>query len=137
MRSNALTPAGKDVIAQAQSGTGKTATFGISVLQQIDETNPNPQALILAPTRELAQQIRTVIAMLSENMKVTCHAFVGGTAVRDDIAKLQSGVQIVVGTPGRINDMINRNSLSAFAMPFTLLHHALIRRHLRHSRVRA
>jgi len=101
----------RDVIAQAQSGTGKTATFGISVLNQIDVTNPFTQALVMAPTRELAQQIRTVMSTLGEYMKVTCHAFVGGTNVREDMAKLATGVQVVVGTPGRVSDMINRNAM--------------------------
>jgi translation initiation factor 4A len=101
----------RDVIAQAQSGTGKTATFGISVLQQIDVNNPFCQALVMAPTRELAQQIRNVVASLGEYMKVTCHAFVGGTNVGADMAKLQSGVQVVVGTPGRVSDMIQRGAL--------------------------
>jgi translation initiation factor 4A len=103
---------GRDVIAQAQSGTGKTATFGISVLQRIDTTQAVTQALIMAPTRELAQQIKNVVSSLGEHMKVTCHAFVGGTAVRDDMEKLRSGVQIVVGTPGRVQDMITRGGLS-------------------------
>jgi translation initiation factor 4A len=101
----------RDVIAQAQSGTGKTATFGISVLNQIDVSNPFTQALVMAPTRELAQQIRTVISTLGEYMKVSCHAFVGGTNVREDMAKLATGVQVVVGTPGRVSDMINRNAM--------------------------
>jgi translation initiation factor 4A len=102
----------KDVIAQAQSGTGKTATFGISILNQIDPGVAHCQALVLAPTRELAQQIRTVIGALGEYMQVTCHAFVGGTNVREDMARLEKGVQIVVGTPGRVYDMINRNALN-------------------------
>jgi translation initiation factor 4A len=101
----------RDVIAQAQSGTGKTATFGISILNQIDIENKNCQALVLAPTRELAQQIRTVIGALGEYMNVSVHAFVGGTKVTEDMARLERGVQVVVGTPGRVYDMINRNAL--------------------------
>lgn len=104
--------AGHDTIAQAQSGTGKTATFSISVLQLIDEGNKNTQALILAPTRELAQQIQKVARALGDFMKVTSHACIGGTLVRDDIKILQDGVQVVVGTPGRVNDMISRNALN-------------------------
>ncbi|KAG0066983.1 translation initiation factor eIF4A, partial [Podila epicladia] len=65
---------GHDVIAQAQSGTGKTATFSISALQKLDLSNPQCQALILAPTRELAQQIQKVVIALGDFMKVTCHA---------------------------------------------------------------
>jgi translation initiation factor 4A len=101
----------KDVIAQAQSGTGKTATFAISVLQRLDPSIRQCQALILAPTRELAQQIVKVVIALSDFMSVTVHGCVGGTAVRDDIRTLQNGVHVVVGTPGRVYDMINRRAL--------------------------
>ena len=69
------------------------------------------QALILAPTRELAQQIQKVVIALGDYMNIECHACVGGTNVREDMAKLQEGVQVVVGTPGRVFDMINRRAL--------------------------
>ncbi|KAI8887722.1 ATP-dependent RNA helicase eIF4A [Backusella circina FSU 941] len=98
---------GHDVIAQAQSGTGKTATFSISILQSIDVSLKATQALILAPTRELALQIQKVVLALGDFMGIECHACIGGTNVREDIAKLQEGVHIVVGTPGRVFDMIN------------------------------
>ncbi|EFO26328.1 eukaryotic initiation factor 4A [Loa loa] len=101
----------RDVIAQAQSGTGKTATFSVAVLQNIDETIPEVQALVMAPTRELAQQIQKVMLSLGEYLGVKCHASIGGTNVRDDQRKLESGVHVVVGTPGRVNDMITRQSL--------------------------
>ena len=102
---------GHDVIAQAQSGTGKTATFSISILQKLDMSVKGTQALILAPTRELAQQIQKVVIALGDYMNIECHACVGGTNVREDMAKLQEGVHIVVGTPGRVQDMINRRAL--------------------------
>jgi len=102
---------GHDVIAQAQSGTGKTATFCISVLQNLDMTRAETQALIVAPTRELAQQIQKVLMALGDYMKVKSHVCVGGTSVRDDFAKLESGVHVVVGTPGRMFDMIKRGAL--------------------------
>jgi len=102
---------GHDTIAQAQSGTGKTATFSVSTLQLIDETEKSTQALLLAPTRELAQQTQKVVEALGDYMKITSHACVGGTAVREDIHILQSGVQVVVGTPGRVLDMLNRGAL--------------------------
>ncbi|WPK24931.1 hypothetical protein PUMCH_002230 [Australozyma saopauloensis] len=98
----------KDVLAQAQSGTGKTATFTISALQNIDHTEKATQALILAPTRELAQQILNVINSIGLYLNVTVHASIGGTSMQDDIEALKSGVQIVVGTPGRVFDMIDR-----------------------------
>jgi len=102
---------GRDLIAQAQSGTGKTATFAIGTLSTLDNKVRECQSLILAPTRELAQQIQKVVVALGDYMDVIVHACVGGTAVRDDIRTLQDGVHIVVGTPGRVFDMINRRAL--------------------------
>ncbi len=104
---------GNDVIAQAQSGTGKTATFAISILQSIDENLRETQALILAPTRELAQQIQKVVIALGDYLGTQCHACIGGTNVRDDMKRLENGAQIVVGTPGRVYDMIQRGALKA------------------------
>lgn len=114
----------RDVIAQAQSGTGKTATFSVSVLQRIDETSPECQALVMAPTRELAQQIQKVMLALGEYLEVNCHACIGGTNVRDDQRKLESGVQVVVGTPGRVHDMIQRHSLRTNAIKMFVLDEA-------------
>lgn len=102
---------GHDVIAQAQSGTGKTATFSISILEQINGSEPQCQALILAPTRELAQQIQKVVIALGDYMNITCHACIGGTNVREDMRKLEKGCQVVVGTPGRVFDMISRKAM--------------------------
>jgi len=102
---------GKDVIAQAQSGTGKTATFSIGVLQQINFKNRSCQSLILAPTRELAGQIQRVVSSLGDYQGVIAHACVGGTRVSEDLKILSAGVHIVVGTPGRILDLLNRGSL--------------------------
>ncbi|KAG0307035.1 translation initiation factor eIF4A [Dissophora globulifera] len=115
---------GHDVIAQAQSGTGKTATFSISALQKLDTSNPQCQALILAPTRELAQQIQKVVIALGDFMKVHCHACIGGTNVRDDMKTLEAGAQVVVGTPGRVFDMINRGSLKTDSMKMFILDEA-------------
>ena len=102
---------GRDTIAQAQSGTGKTATFAVSVLQQLDLHSHHCQALVLAPTRGLAQQIRDVTKALSAYMDVTVHACIGGSSVRSDIEQLHRGVHVVVGTPGRVHDMIRRGAL--------------------------
>jgi len=107
---------GKDVIAQAQSGTGKTATFSISVLQKLEVENRRCQALLLAPTRELAQQIQKVVVALGDYMKIECMACIGGTLVREDMRKLEAGVHVVVGTPGRVFDMINRRALGVDSM---------------------
>lgn len=92
-------------------GTGKTATFAVGILQRLDVEVKQCQALVLAPTRELAQQIVKVIGALGDFMNLKIHACVGGTAVRDDIRTLQDGVHIVVGTPGRVYDMIQRRAL--------------------------
>ncbi len=101
-----------DTIIQAQSGTGKTGTFSIALLQVIDETIRETQVLVLAPTRELAQQIQKVVSSLGEHLKIRTHACVGGTNIREDIQILQNGAQVVVGTPGRVNDMITRPALN-------------------------
>ncbi|KAH0626061.1 hypothetical protein JD844_000775 [Phrynosoma platyrhinos] len=94
---------GYDVIAQAQSGTGKTATFAISILQQIELDLKATQALVLAPTRELAQQIQKVVMALGDYMGASCHACIGGTNVRAEVQKLQmEAPHIIVGTPGRV-----------------------------------
>ncbi|KXJ24965.1 eukaryotic initiation factor 4A-I [Exaiptasia diaphana] len=104
---------GHDVIAQAQSGTGKTATFAVSILQSIDVNFDATQALVLAPTRELAQQTQKVVLALGDYMHARCHACIGGTKVSEDIMKLGQYVNhIVVGTPGRVQDMITRNHLN-------------------------
>jgi len=102
---------GRDVIAQAQSGTGKTATFSISILQLIDTTLRETQALVLSPTRELAVQIQKVILAIGDYMNVQCHACIGGTSIGEDIRKLDYGQHVVSGTPGRVYDMIKRKNL--------------------------
>jgi translation initiation factor 4A len=102
---------GHDVIAQAQSGTGKTATFALAILEQLDVNTSTCQALVLAPTRELAQQIHKVVNALGDYLDVKCHACIGGVNVREDFRKLENGQQIVVGTPGRVMDMISRKAL--------------------------
>ncbi|ESX01276.1 hypothetical protein KL918_002918 [Ogataea parapolymorpha] len=103
---------GRDVIAQAQSGTGKTATFTIGMLQVVDTSKFETQALVLSTTRELAAQIRSVISALGDYMKIRCHACVGGKSVGEDIRALSKGQHIVSGTPGRVLDMIKRRTLS-------------------------
>ena len=102
---------GRDVIAQAQSGMGKTATFCISVLQKIDETARRTQAVIIAHTRELAYQIENVISSLGSSTKVTYCLSTRGIRVRDNINTLRSKPHIVIGTPGRMFDMIKKGAL--------------------------
>ena len=112
---------GHNVIAQARSGTGKTATLSISTLQKIDPANKQCQAFLLAPTRELAQQIQKVIVAIGDFMNVECHACIGGKTVRDDMKALQDGPQVVVGTPGRVYDMIQRRFLKTDSMKIIIL----------------
>lgn len=102
---------GRDTIAQAQSGTGKTATFSIGMLEVIDTKSKECQALILSPTRELAIQIQNVVMHLGDYMNIHTHACIGGKNVGEDVKKLQQGQQIVSGTPGRVIDVIKRRNL--------------------------
>lgn len=121
-----IVPFGKglDVIQQAQSGTGKTATFCAGILQNLDYQQLECQALVLAPTRELAQQIEKVMRALGDYQQVKCHACVGGTSVREDTRILQAGVHVVVGTPGRVYDMLRRRALRADAIKMFVLDEA-------------
>jgi len=104
---------GRDTIAQGQSGTGKTATFTISSLQLIDTTSDKTQVLILVHTRELAYQVYKVVEAIGEYTGVKVHACTGGSAVKDDIKKLKSGMHVIVGTPGRVKDMMKKGFLKA------------------------
>lgn len=101
----------KDVIAQAQSGSGKTGTFVIGTLQVIDLSKLEVQALVLAPTRELAQQIFNVYNFIGEFLKVKVLNLIGGTQVKDSVKALDGGVHVVVGSPGRVLDMLKKNHL--------------------------
>ncbi|CAM9870278.1 unnamed protein product, partial [Sphacelaria rigidula] len=102
---------GRDVIAQSQSGTGKTAVFSMGILQMLDTSSSDTQALVLSPTRELAEQTQKVILALGDFMNVQCHACIGGKSIGEDIRRLDYGVQVVSGTPGRVFDMIRRRNL--------------------------
>jgi len=104
---------GRDVIAQSQSGTGKTAVFSISSLQLLDETSRDCQVIVLSPTRELAEQTQRVIQSLGDFMNVKCHCCIGGKSLGADLKELEKGgIQIVSGTPGRVFDLIRRAALS-------------------------
>ena len=102
---------GRDVISQSQSGTGKTAVFCIAMLQVLDSTTNETQMLTLSPTRELAEQTQKVCLALGDYMNVQCHACIGGKSISEDVRRLDYGVQIVSGTPGRVFDMIKRRNL--------------------------
>ena len=99
---------GRDVIVQAQAGTGKTCVFAVGALQCLDLSLKEPQVLILSPTRELAEQSQKVIAAIGDFMKVSTHCCVGGKSVEEDIKMLNHGIHILSGTPGRVFDMIQR-----------------------------
>ena len=104
-----LLNSGKDVIALAQTGTGKTAAFGIPVLQQIDRESRNTQALILSPTRELCLQIADDLNGFAKYLdNVSIVPVYGGASIMTQIHSLRHGVQIIVATPGRLIDLIER-----------------------------
>ena len=115
---------GRDVIAQAQSGTGKTVMLSISILQSLDTTLRDTQVLCLSPTRELAVQTQKVILALGDFMNVQCHTCIGGTNVGEDIRKLDNGQHIVSGTPGRVFDMIRRRVLRTRSIKMLILDEA-------------
>lgn len=102
---------GRDLLAQAQSGTGKTATFSVGVLSNVDIARREVQALLLAPARELAEQIADVITKVGKHMGVEVALCIGGRSAQQDMARLSSGVHVVVGTPGRVQDLISRRAL--------------------------
>ena len=102
---------GRDILAQAQSGTGKTGTFTIGSLCRVDPAVKRVQILVLAPTRELATQIHDVAKAISSHMGVTVYAATGGTPLREDIRAIEKGCQFLIGTPGRVYDLMNRNVL--------------------------
>jgi translation initiation factor 4A len=103
---------GRDLLAQAQSGTGKTGTFTIGSMSRIDPTLPKVQVLVLAPVRELAQQIESVAKMIGSYMPVNVYCATGGQPIREDAKAIEKGVQFLIGTPGRIYDLLERRILS-------------------------
>lgn len=104
---------GHDVIAQAQSGMGKTGSFSIGILSRIEINLNKTQALILAPTHELVKQIANVVKCLGNTMGVTVKTIIGGTSIQQDVKELlENPPQIIVGTAGRVYDMICRKYLS-------------------------
>ncbi len=102
---------GRDVIAQAQTGTGKTAAFALPILQSLSPSSQATQALILAPTRELAIQVAEQFKILSAYLNITVSILCGGQDYRHQLKQLRDGAQVVVGTPGRILDHIDRGTL--------------------------
>jgi ATP-dependent RNA helicase DeaD len=102
---------GRDLIGQAQTGTGKTAAFAIPILQRLRPEATRPQALVLAPTRELALQVAEEFGKIGRHVRVRELAVYGGSPIDRQIRALRAGVQVVIGTPGRVMDHLNRGTL--------------------------
>lgn len=115
---------GKDVIAQGQSGTGKTCCFAVASLELVNEEVAEPQVLILTPTRELALQNRDVIKTMSEHMGIRVACFIGGNPVQQDRDILADGAQVIVGTPGRLFDLLSKRFLKTNKMRLFIMDEA-------------
>ena len=102
---------GQDVIGQAQTGTGKTAAFGLPMLEYVDPEDPDVQALVLTPTRELCIQVTQALRAYGDQRGISVVAIFGGAPIRDQAARLKENAQIVVGTVGRVMDMMGRHHL--------------------------
>ncbi len=114
----------RDLIGVAQTGTGKTAAFAVPIIEQINPDNRRPQALILCPTRELALQTTAVFKKLSLHKKMRTVSIYGGQSTGIQIQALRGGAQVVVGTPGRVKDLINQNALKLNNIRFVVLDEA-------------
>ena len=115
---------GKDLIAQAQSGTGKTGAFTIGMLQYIDESIQETQAIILSPTRELASQTNNVINNIGKMMNIKTSLTTGTISVSDNIKEIEENPHIIVGCPGRLNDMLRRRKVNLNNLKLIILDEA-------------
>ena len=120
----ALLGEGADLIAQAQTGTGKTAAFGLPLLQLLTPKAGRVQAIILVPTRELALQVTEELISFNHEKRVSVTAIYGGASIGEQLRRLSRGVDIVVGTPGRVLDHIGRGSLDLSAISYMVLDEA-------------
>lgn len=100
---------GKNIIARAKNGTGKTASYSIPLIEKVDTSKDHIQGLVLVPTRELAMQTSFVIKELGKHKKIECMVSTGGNPVKEDIYRLYQTVHIIVATPGRILDLASKN----------------------------
>lgn len=115
----------KDLVVLAKTGTGKTASFGLPLLQLIDVESTKLQAIILAPTRELGQQIYTnLVSFAANNLAISMAAVCGGTPIKPQIERLQKATHIVVATPGRLADLIKRNAIDVSQISYFILDEA-------------
>ncbi len=116
---------GRDIIAQAQSGTGKTGAFTIGTLQLIDHKSKTTQAIIVSPTRELSRQTHDVLVSISSMLKTKVQLLIGGTSTEEDITKLKDDTpHIIVGCPGRIHDMARRKHIDSKTVKLIVLDEA-------------
>src|SRR4051795_5853612 len=115
---------GRDVIGQAQTGTGKTAAFGLPLLQSVDPSDDEVQALVLTPTRELCIQVTQALRTYGAHRGIDPVAVFGGAPIRTQQAQLRQGGQVVVGTVGRVLDLISRHSLMLHACRYIVLDEA-------------
>jgi ATP-dependent RNA helicase DeaD len=102
---------GSDMYAQAQTGTGKTGAYGSIILERVKPRMPSPSALVLVPTRELANQVAEELTKLSHHTGHDCLPIYGGVGIEPQIAKLRRGIDIIIATPGRAKDLINRQEM--------------------------
>ena len=114
---------GKDIIGQAQTGTGKTAAFGIPIIQGIEDRR-HVQALVMSPTRELAIQVAEEIGKIGCTKRIKVVPVYGGQPIERQIRALKSGVQIVIGTPGRLLDHIRRGTIKLNHVHYLVLDEA-------------
>ena len=115
---------GSDVIGQAQTGTGKTAAFGLPMLEYVDPGDPEVQALVLTPTRELCIQVTQALRAYGEQRGISVVAVFGGAPIRDQASRLKENAQVVVGTVGRVMDMIRRHYLFLDSARYVVLDEA-------------
>src|SRR5204862_5583305 len=115
---------GRDVIGQAQTGTGKTAAFGLPMIEYVDPEEDAVQALVLTPTRELCIQVTQALRAYAARKGVDVVAVFGGAPIRSQTAQLRAGGHIVVGTVGRVLDLISRHSLLLHDTRFVVLDEA-------------
>ena len=116
--------AGQDMIGQAQTGTGKTAAFGLPLLQFLDPTSDETQAIVLTPTRELCIQVTQALRAYAEHVDINVVAVFGGTSVRDQAARVRSKAHVIVATVGRMKDLISRGALILTGTRYVVLDEA-------------
>jgi superfamily II DNA/RNA helicase len=117
--------AGRDVLGKAKTGSGKTLAFGVPLLDTIGRAEPRrPHGLVLVPTRELANQVKDVLVPLGKSVGLAVNAFYGGVGMEPQVDALRAGVDVIIGTPGRLIDLMERGELSFSAVQVLILDEA-------------